>query len=95
MNPAQQSVRNHKRRCIAAYLHERTKQGKPTTIREAAAAYGWNPKHINSIVWGMIGDVIETTYGPVTVQHVGKRTSTGGVTANIYAAILHYEKSEQ
>ena len=85
----------HKRRCIAAFLHERTKQGKPTTIREIAAAYGWDPRHINSVVRSMVGEVIETTFGPVIVQHTGQRTSTGGVTANVYAAILHHKNQNQ
>ena len=85
----------HKRRCIAAMLHERTRAGKPTTIREIAAAYNWDANQVTTTVRLMVGEVIETTFGPVIVQHVGQRTSTAGVTANIYAAILHHEKTEQ
>jgi hypothetical protein len=82
---------SHKRRCIAAMLHERTRAGKPTTIREIATAYNWDANQVTTTVRLMVGEIVETAFGPVIVQHVGQRTSFAGVTANIYAAILHHE----
>jgi hypothetical protein len=85
----------HRRRCIAAMLYERTKAGKRTTVRELAAAYGWNPRSINPIVRLMVDDPTETNYGLVVVKPAGQRTNTGGVTAATYCAVLHHKNENQ
>ena len=93
-NPGYQTILClHRRRCIAAYIHERTKSGKPTTCRQVADAHGLNVNTTNSLLHLCMTEPTQTTYGAVIVVPVGKGTDPNGVTAMRYAAILHHEKS--
>ena len=83
----------HRRRCIAAYIHERTKSGKPTTCRQVADAHDLDVNTTNSLLRLCMTDPTQTTYGAVIVVPVGKGTDPNGVTAMRYAAILHHEKT--
>jgi len=85
----------HRRRIIAAYLHERTKQGKPTTVREIEAATGYPASGVCSSLRLMMQEPTHTLYGDLIVKQTGQRTSSAGVTAMTWAAILHNQNQNQ
>lgn len=85
----------HKRRIIAAFVHERTKQGKPTTAREVATATGYPASAVNSSLRLMMHEPTPTTYGALIIQQTGQRTSPGGVTAMTWAAVLNNQNTNQ
>ena len=89
----QSQLTEHRKRCIAAFIHERTKAGKPTTCRQICAAHGWHHGTVNSLLHLLQVEPTQTTYGAVIVVPVGKGTDPNGVTAMRYAAILRHEKS--
>jgi len=91
----QTQLAQHRKRCIAAFIHERTKAGKPTTCRQICAAYKWHPGPVNSLLHLLQIEPTQTTHGPVIVVPTGPQTDSAGVTCRTYAAILHHLKSAQ
>jgi len=85
----------HRKRCIATMIHEQTRAGKPTTVRDVAMMYGWNVNRVNSLIRLCMAEPVETSYGMVLVVKSGQKTSPAGVSARTYAAILHHEKTAQ
>ena len=94
-NDDQTALSKHRRRCIAAFIYERTRHGKRTTCREVAAFLKVNPNTINSIIRRAQVEPTQISQGVVILVAMGKRTDTGGVKAETYAAIFHNQKSEQ
>jgi len=94
-NPIRKSVREHKRRCIAAFIHERTKQGIRTNTEDVAAAYGWHRSECHMLIKNMLEIQQVTTYGIVRVVESGKHVSKSGWQSMTYAAILQHENQNQ
>jgi hypothetical protein len=92
-NPITQSVRDHKRRCIAAFIHENTKAGKRTNAHDVARAYGWDRTEVHTLIKNMLEIRQPTAYGVVKVIETGKHVSDTGWQAMTYAAILSHEKT--
>jgi len=81
-------TREHKRRCIASFIHENTRAGRRTNAADIAAAYGWHRTECHSLIKGMLEIQQPTTFGIVRVVEAGKHVSASGWHAMTYGAIL-------